>query len=262
MPRFFIVAIVVLCVTACVSVAPVGESHDHNIVATFSIVGFDPGSGDLGVAVQSKFFGVGSVVPWAQAGVGAVATQAFANVAYGPEGLELLAGGGTAKEVVDTLTSRDSRLARRQVGIVDAAGRSASFTGEECYAWAGHIEGQNYCVQGNILAGEEVVKNMAEAFESARQKENTELADWLVAALTAGQEAGGDKRGKQSSALVVVRKNGGFGGANDRYIDIRVEDHPAPIEELARLLEMHKKFFAQAHRTIPKREKNLDADDE
>lgn len=222
-------------------------------VATFSVVGFDPETGDLGVAVQSKFFGVGSVVPWAKAKVGAIATQSYANVAYGPDGLALLAAGKTAKETLKQLTDVDDRRDSRQAGIVDAKGDSASFTGAKCNAWAGHREGTNFCVQGNILASEEVVKAMAAAFETARQVKGSELADWLMASLEAGQTAGGDTRGKQSAALLVVREKSGYGNVNDRYIDLRVEDHPEPIHELARLLEMHKKFYAGAHQNKPKR---------
>ncbi|MHC4224157.1 MAG: DUF1028 domain-containing protein [Planctomycetota bacterium] len=209
-------------------------------VATFSVVGYDPRTGDLGIAVQSRFFGVGSVVPWAKAGVGAVATQAWANVTYGPEGLKLLASGKSAQETVDALTAADAERDRRQLGVVDAKGRGASFTGKACLSWAGHRVGKYFCVQGNILAGEKVVTEMARAFEEARKSEGSELADWLMAALQAGQAAGGDRRGQQSAALTVVRKKGGYMGMNDRFIDLRVEDHERPIEELARLLEIHK----------------------
>ena len=222
-------------------------------VNTFSIVAFDPATGDLGVAVESKFFGVGSVVPWAKAGVGAVATQSAANVTYGEKGLDLLRAGRNAKETVKQLTDEDSGRAVRQLGIVDGQGNSASFTGEQCQSWAGHKEGKNFCVQGNLLAGETVVTAMTAAFESAQKVEGSELADWLMAALQAGQAAGGDKRGKQSAALLVVREKAGFGGANDRFIDLRVEDHPEPIQELARLLEIHKKFYAGVHQNRPKR---------
>ena len=222
-------------------------------VATFSVVGFDPATGDLGVAVQSKFFGVGSVVPWAKAKVGAIATQSYANTSYGPDGLALLESGKSAKETLRQLTEADSGRDQRQAGVVDAQGRASSFTGAKCNAWAGHIEGTNFSVQGNILSGEEVVKAMAAAFEKARGVTNSELADWLMAALDAGQQAGGDKRGKQSAALLVVREKGGYGGKNDRFVDLRVEDHPEPIQELNRLLELHKKFYAGAHRNKPKR---------
>jgi len=204
------------------------------------------------VAVQSKFFGVGSVVPWARAGAGAVATQAFANVRYGPAGLLRMSKGQSAPDVVKVLTSIDEGRARRQVGIVDAQGRAAAFTGERCFAWAGHHVGEGYCAQGNILAGAEVIDAMADAFEKARAA-GGELADWLLAALVAGQAAGGDRRGQQSAALLVVREGYGYGGGNDRFVDLRVEDHEKPIEELGRLLELHKKFFAQAHARKPGR---------
>lgn len=230
-----------------------GAVTNAPVVATFSIVGFDPATGELGVAVESKFFGVGSVVPWAKAKVGAIATQSSANITYGPEGLALLESGKSAKETLNQLTEKDSGRANRQAGIVDAKGNAASFTGEKCNAWAGHIEGTNFCVQGNILTGEEVVKAMASAYEAARAVKDSELADWLMAALDAGQQAGGDKRGRQSAALLVVREKGGYGAKNDRYIDLRVEDHTEPIQELSRLLEMHKKFYAGAHRNKPKR---------
>ncbi len=230
------------------------ESHeDLPPVATFSVVGFDPETGDLGVAVQSKFFGVGSVVPWAKAEVGAIATQSYANVAYGPDGLVLLESGKSAKETLKLLTDADERRDTRQAGVVDANGNSASFTGAKCNAWAGHREGTNFCVQGNILAGEEVVNAMAAAYETARKVDGSELADWLMAALEAGQAAGGDTRGKQSAALLVVRDKAGYGSVNDRYIDLRVEDNPEPIKELSRLLEMHKKFYARAHKNKPRR---------
>jgi len=225
-----------LLLAACVSRSPAGPPEPPP-VATFSIVAYDPKTGDLGVAVQSRFLGVGSVVPWAKAGVGAVATQAWANMLYGPEGLALLEGGKDAAAAVAALTAGDTDRDRRQVGIVDAAGRAAAFTGTGCLAWAGHRTGENFTAQGNILAGEKVVEAMAEEFKEA----NGELADRLVEALAAGQRAGGDKRGQQSAALLVVRKNGGYGGNNDRYIDLRVEDHEKPIAELKRLLDLYKR---------------------
>lgn len=208
-------------------------------VSTFSIVGYDPENGDLGVAVQSKFFAVGAVVPWAEAGVGAIATQSWANTTYGPRGLELLKIGLSAQQTLDHLIKDDSGHATRQVGIVDANGNVADYTGEECHVWAGAASGKNYTAQGNILAGEDVVKAMGSAFEETEG----ELAEKLMAALFAGQEKGGDKRGQQSAALLVVRKNAGYGGFNDRYIDLRVDDAEKPIEELQRLLEIHKKIF-------------------
>ena len=221
-------------------------------VATFSIVGFDPRTGDLGVAVQSKFFAVGSVVPWAKAGVGAIATQSYANVSYGPDGLELLADGKSARETVSTLTSADRNKQRRQLGIVDAKGNSASFTGSDCHDWAGHIEKPNFCAQGNILTGKEVVDTMASSFEQSQKQAKGGLCDWLADALMAGQDAGGDSRGRQSAALLVVRKKGGYGGGNDRFIDLRVDDHKTPIVELRRLLQLHKNLFKRAHVNPPK----------
>ena len=220
-------------------------------VATFSIVGFDPRTGDLGVAVQSKFFAVGSVVPWAKAGVGAIATQSYANVSYGPDGLELLADGKSARETVSTLTSADRNKQRRQLGIVDAKGNSASFTGSDCHDWAGHIEKPHFCAQGNILTGKEVVDTMASSFEQSQKQAKGGLCDWLADALMAGQDAGGDSRGRQSAALLVVRKKGGYGGGNDLFIDLRVDDHKTPIAELHRLLQLHKKLFKRAHANPP-----------
>src|SRR5215204_1171127 len=210
-------------------------------VATFSIVAFDPETETLGVAVQSKFLAVGSVVPYARAGVGAVATQALANVTYGPMGLELMAQGRTASETIDLLTKEDEQEAQRQVGIVDARGRAAAFTGEDCHDWAGSITGEHYAIQGNILAGRQVVEDMASAYEAS----DDDLGGRLLAALEAGQEAGGDPRGKQSAALLVVREGGGYGGGNDRLVDLRVDDHPEPIEELARIRDLHTLYFGE-----------------
>lgn len=225
----------------------------HPIIATYSIVAFDPATGDLGVAVQSKFFGVGTVVPWARAGVGAIATQSSANITYGPRGLDLLANGSTPEQAVRLLTETDEGRDSRQLGIVDAKGRAASHTGVKCNAWAGHIVRANFAVQGNILVGEAVVKAMAEAYVKAQSAEDSELADWLVAALHAGEGQGGDSRGRQSAALLVVREKGGYGRATDRYIDVRVDDHPDPNVELSRLLEIHKRFYPSLHRNRPVR---------
>jgi uncharacterized Ntn-hydrolase superfamily protein len=205
-------------------------------VATFSIVGYDPGTGDLGIAVESRFFAVGSVVPWAKAGVGAIATQSYANTTFGPKGLELLAQGKSAQETLDILVKQDPQADQRQAGIVDSQGRPATFTGAKCNPWAGGKSGKNYTAQGNILTGSVVVEAMASTFEA---NANLPLADRLVKALAAGQAAGGDSRGQQSAALLVVRAKGGYAGYNDRYIDLRVDDSPKPIEELARLLEIH-----------------------
>jgi uncharacterized Ntn-hydrolase superfamily protein len=174
------------------------------------------------------------VVPWAKAGVGAIATQSWANTTYGPKGLALLESGLTAQQALDQLIVADDGRVKRQVGIVDAKGNVANYTGDECVAWAGAVKGVHYTAQGNILASEGVVKAMGKAFEETEG----ELAEKLVAALIAGQEKGGDTRGQQSAALLVVREGGGYGGFNDRYIDLRVDDHEKPIEELHRLLKI------------------------
>ncbi|MCL6450266.1 MAG: DUF1028 domain-containing protein [Acetobacteraceae bacterium] len=208
---------------------------------TFSIVARDAQTGDLGVAVQSKFLAVGAVVPWARAGAGAIATQALANTSFGPRGLELLERGAAAAEVVERLVADDPESEHRQVGVVDALGGSSAHTGSRCYAWAGHRCGPGYACQGNILVGRDTVEAMAEAFLGARG----ELAERLIAALSAGQAAGGDRRGQQSAALLVVRVGGGYGGFTDRLVDLRVDDHPRPIEELARLYRLHRLYFTR-----------------
>ncbi|MEM3873849.1 MAG: DUF1028 domain-containing protein [Candidatus Bathyarchaeia archaeon] len=194
---------------------------------------------ELGVAVQSRYFSVGSVVPWAEAGVGAIATQSFVNVSYGPKGLELLKKGLTAEEVVARLVGADEGRDYRQLGVVDAKGNAAAFTGAKCLEWAGSKTGKGYSVQGNILASGEVLMAMAEAYESTTGS----LAERLVAALEAGERAGGDARGSQSSALLVVKEGCGRGGYGDRLIDLRVEDHPDPVGELKRLLDLHKVYY-------------------
>ncbi len=211
--------------------------------STFSIVAFDPSNGDLGVAVASKFLSVGAVVPWAQARVGAIATQSWANTRYGPLGLAMLKEGLTPEQVGAALVAGDRDPSQRQFGIVDAQGRSYTYTGSGCYAWAGGRIGPNYAAQGNILTGPEVVAALANAFETTRG----DLAARLVAALAAGQAAGGDRRGQESAALLVVRAGGGYGGLNDRYIDLRVDDHPRPIDELARLLELHRLYLGHTN---------------
>ncbi|MFQ5575597.1 MAG: DUF1028 domain-containing protein [Anaerolineae bacterium] len=210
--------------------------------STFSIVGFDPSTGDLGIAVQSKFIAVGAVVPWAKAGVGAIATQSYANTAYGPQGLALLARGRSAQETINALTAADDDRALRQVGIVSARGDAASFTGESCHDWAGGIVGDHYCCQGNILVSDQTVQAMAATFEATTGS----LADKLLAALAAGQAAGGDKRGQQSAALRVVREKGGYAGFNDILYDLRVDDHAAPIDELTRLYGLYNIYFSKA----------------
>ena len=212
------------------------------MLSTFSIVAADLAAQQWGVAVQSKFLAAGAVVPFAQAGAGALATQAHANTAYGREGLALLGQGLSSEEVVQRLTSSDRERDSRQLGVVDAQGRAAAFTGRHCMDWAGHVAGEGYCCQGNILAGEAVVKAMAAAFESA----SGALADRLIAALEAGQAAGGDRRGQQAAGLLVVQPKGGYGGYNDRLVDLRVDDHPAPIHELKRVLDLHRLYFGKS----------------
>ncbi len=208
-------------------------------VATFSIVALDPDTGEIGVAVQSKIVGVGSVVPFAKAGVGAVATQAYANVGYGPLGLLALNTGMTPKATMELLTREDPLRESRQVGILSATGETATFTGKDCMDWAGGKTGKNYAVQGNILNGEDVITAMAKAFEDL----DGVLAERLLAALEAGQTAGGDRRGRQSAALLVVRKNWGYGGLSDRFRDIRVDEHETPITELKRVYQKHRALF-------------------
>jgi uncharacterized Ntn-hydrolase superfamily protein len=198
---------------------------------TFSIVAADPTVPEWGVAVASKFPAVGAVVPWARAGAGAVATQSYANTSFGPRGLDLMAGGMSAREVLDRMLADDQGRAQRQVGLVDTSGSPASFTGGECMVWAGGRTGTGYACQGNILVGEEVVEEMAAAFG----RTGGDLIDRVVAALVAGDGAGGDRRGRQSAAIVVVREGGGYGGYTDRYVDLRVDDHPDAVTELVRV---------------------------
>lgn len=206
---------------------------------TFSIVARDPQTGDLGIAVQSRFLAVGAVVPWAKAGVGAVATQSWANTTYGPRGLELLAEGVNAQEILHQLTSQDKAAAERQVGIIGVSGEPATYTGKQCLSWAGGRVGTHYACQGNILVSEDTVLAMAHTFEET----SGYLCDRLIAALAAGQAAGGDSRGQQSAALLVVREGGGYSGFNDRFIDLRVDDHRTPITELQRILQLHKLYL-------------------
>ena len=219
---------------------------------TYSIVAYDSATGDLGIAVQSKFPNVGGIVPWARAGIGAVATQSLGNTDYGDKGLDLIARGATAPEAMRIIMRSDTRPSQRQVGMVDAHGNSASWTGDSTFDWAGGrtgggqtggkgqmITGRGYAAQANIMVSDATVRNMAETFERSRGS----LADRLLAALVAGQAGGGDKRGMQSAALLVVRANAGYLGNNDRYIDIRVYDAPDPIKELQRLYALHKLYF-------------------
>lgn len=208
-------------------------------LTTFSIAAYDPAEYAWGAAVASKFLAAGALVVWARAGAGAVATQAFAKVSLGPDGLDLMENGMSAQAALDRLLENDSDRDHRQAGFVDAQGRVAAYTGPDCFEWAGHRTGTLYTCQGNILTGPETLDAMAEAFETTPG----ELAVRLVAALKAGDTAGGDRRGKQSAGIVVVRPNGGYGGDNDRYLDLRVDDHPDPVTRLAELLALHQLYF-------------------
>jgi len=210
--------------------------------STFSIVAADPATREVGVAVQSKFLSVGAAVPWVSADAGAIATQAWANTTYGPRGLALLRDGLAPAAVIAELTRDDAAAEDRQVGIVAPDGTAATFTGARCMEWAGGVAGDGYAAQGNILAGAGVVQALAETFAQTRGA----LADRLLAALAAGQAAGGDRRGQQSAALYIAKPGGGYAGFNDRYVDLRVDDHAEPIVELARLLELHKLYFFEA----------------
>ncbi len=208
-------------------------------VNTYSIVAYDPTEDAWGVAVASKFLAVGSVVSWARAGAGAVATQSYANVPFGNNGLALMESGKTAQETLDTLIASDNYRNKRQVGMVDKFGNSASYTGSECHAWAGHKLGEGFACQGNILTGANTLDAMADTFLYTKG----ELADRLVASLVAGDTIGGDSRGKQSAAVLVVKANGGYGGDNDRYLDLRVDDDPEPVRKLSVLVNTHHMFF-------------------
>lgn len=204
-------------------------------IMTFSIVAYDPKNKEWGVAVQSKFVAVGAIVSFAKADVGAIATQAYANTSYGPKGLELLSKGMIAEDVIELLTEQDPEKEKRQIGIVDSRGNTASFTGQECFDWAGHIVGRNYCCQGNILASGKVVMEMAKAYENT----NGDMVERFFAALEAAQEAGGDKRGRESAAILIVKEKGAYDGGTDRYIDIRVDEHPTPIKELRKVFDVY-----------------------
>ena len=253
--RKFLLIVYVLTSTTSLTSAQSAPAHFKKLAHTYSIVAYDSVTGDLGVAVQSKFPNVGGLVPWAKAGVGAVATQSLSNTAYGELGLELIAQGATAEEALRIIMRTDSMLGDRQVGIVDARGNSATFSGLNTFDWAGGrtggqaggrpggkgevITGRTYAAQGNIIVSDQTVKNLALTFE----RSTGNLAERLIAALKAGQAGGGDKRGMQSAALLVVRKNGGYLGANDRLIDIRVYDAEDPIKELERLYALHRLHF-------------------
>ena len=222
-------------------------------VATYSIAACDLEAGQWGVATQSKFLAVGSVVPWAEPGIGAIATQAYANPRYGSEGLVLLREGLSAEEVVERLTAADEGRDQRQLGVVDNQGRSASFTGKECLDWAGGRTGPCYAAQGNILVSAETVDAIAETFEASQGP----LVERLLGSLDAGQAAGGDRRGQQSAAILVVEQDGGYAGLSDTVVELRVEDHELPLQELRRLYRLHEALFGETPR-----EEWLDVDDE
>jgi uncharacterized Ntn-hydrolase superfamily protein len=214
-------------------------------VATYSIAACDLDARQWGVATQSKFLAVGSIVPWAEAEVGAIATQSYANPRYGPEGLTLLREGRSAQETVDELIATDDGRDERQVGIVDARGAAATFTGPKCFDWAGGRTGDCYAAQGNILVSGDTVAALAETFE---ERADVPLAGRLIECLAAAQAAGGDRRGQQSAALIVVQKDAGYAGLTDRVVDLRVDDDPAPIEELRRLYRIHTLLFGKTPR--------------
>ena len=213
-------------------------------ISTYSIAACDLDRGQWGVATQSKFLAVGSVVPWAEPGVGAVATQAYANPRYGPDGLALLRQGLSAGEVVGRLTEADDGRDERQLGVVDAQGRGATYTGSACLDWAGGRVGNGYAAQGNILVSGDTVEALAGSFEASEGS----LAERLIEALAAAQAAGGDKRGQQSAALIVVERDGGYAGLSDVLVDLRVDDHQAPIDELRRLYGLHQQLFGKTPR--------------
>jgi len=212
------------------------------LVATFSIAACDLEAKQWGVAVQSKFLAVGSVVPWAEPEAGAIATQAYANPSYGPKGLELLREGLSASEVVERLTGEDDDRDGRQLGVVDASGAAAAWTGSSCLDWAGHRTGQCYSAQGNILISGATVDALAETFEASTGRP---LAERLLEALAAAQAAGGDSRGQQSAALLVVQRKGGYAALSDVLVDLRVDDHEQPIDELGRVYGLHQQLFGR-----------------
>lgn len=207
--------------------------------STFSIIAYDPEAEAWGIAVASKFLAVGNVVPWARAGAGAVATQSYANTSYGPRGLQLMGEGLSAQEALQSLIQDDPASELRQVGLVDAQGRTATFTGAGCYDWAGGLIGEHFAAQGNILVGPQVVQAMAETFTAT----SGSLPHRLHRALLAGDQAGGDRRGRQSAAILVVKAGAGYGGFNDRWVDYRIDDDPDPVQKLGELLDLHDLYF-------------------
>lgn len=216
-------------------------------VHTFSLVAHDPQSGDLGIAVASKFLAVGFVVPWAKAAVGAVATQSYANPAFGPQGLALLQAGAAPQEVLAVFQRTDPQLHLRQFGLVSANGQSLSFTGEGCHPWAGGVAGEGFAAQGNLLQGPEVIESMVQTYQNSP---HLPFAERLLAALLAADLAGGDRRGRQSAALLIVGEGRGYGGM-ERAIDLRVDDHPQPVPELQRLLSIHRLLFSKPQNPEP-----------
>lgn len=219
---------------------------DRPIVSTYSICACDLEAGQWGVITQSKFLAVGSVVPWAAPHVGAIATQAYANPRYGPEGLELLRSGCSADEVVERLTAADDDREQRQLGVVDGAGRAATFTGSGCYAWAGGRAGEGFAAQGNILVSAATVDALADTFVTSVGRP---LAERLLDCLAAAQAAGGDSRGQQSAAILVVEKNGGYAALSDTLVDLRIDDHERPVEELRRLYGLHQLLFGKTNQS-------------
>ena len=237
---------------APLSIAPAGRFDPcYEPGVTFSIVAASPETGDVGVAVQSKFLACAALVSWARGGVGAVATQSFAEVTFGPRGLDLLEEGLGPEEAIDRLLQGDDQRDQRQVGIAAADGRTASFTGAECFEHAASVVGRNHACQGNILVSDRVVPAMSEAFLGT----DAPFPERLVEALRAGQREGGDRRGQEAAGLYVARPGGGYGGNHDRYIDVRVDHHAQPIEELARILDLHRLYFER-----PRDEDLIEAD--
>jgi uncharacterized Ntn-hydrolase superfamily protein len=218
---------------------------ERPVVATYSICACDLDSGQWGVATQSKFLGVGSIVPWAAPQVGAIATQSYANPRYGPDGLELLRSGLTADEVVERLTAGDEGREQRQLGVVDAVGHGATYTGADCHEWAGGRAGEGYAAQGNILVSGETVEALEDTFLA---RVGSPLAERLLDCLAAAQAAGGDRRGQQSAALLVVERDAGYASLSDTLVDLRVDEHAAPIEELRRIYRLHQLYFGATPR--------------
>ena len=234
----------------CLAAVPVAAQEGPPPLSTFSIVACDPEGGFLGVAVQSRVVGAGSIVPAAEAEVGAIASQAAANVGFKRRGLELLRQGRTPQEVLDEFRRTDSGMAHRQVAVMDARCRVAAFTGDSASAWAGHRTGAHFSVQGNILTGVEVVEAMARAFQEAETARRP-FGERLLAALKAGQAAGGDRRGRQAAGMLIVKKEGGYGGGDDVYADLHVEDHPEPILELERVYNVWMALFHPEDHFLP-----------